>query len=42
MSRHLRVERAVESGLCRELVLVDQPAEQVTAAKAIEIDHVGR
>src|SRR6266511_2751485 len=29
------------SGLCRELVLVDQPAEQVTAAQAIEVDHVG-
>ena len=32
MSRGLRLERAVESGLRRELVLVDQPAEQVTAA----------
>src|SRR6266545_2926862 len=29
------------SGLRRELVLVDQPAEQVTAAQAIEVDHVG-
>ena len=32
MSRGLCLERAVESGLRRELVLVDQPAEQVTAA----------
>jgi hypothetical protein len=29
------------SGLRRELVLVDQPAEQVTAAYAMEVDHVG-
>ena len=29
------------SGLRRELVLVDQAAEQVTAAQAIEVDHVG-
>jgi hypothetical protein len=29
------------SGLRRELVLVDHPAEQVTAAQAIEVDHVG-
>jgi hypothetical protein len=28
------------SGLRRGLVLVDQPAEQVTAAQAIEVDHV--
>jgi hypothetical protein len=29
------------SGLRRELILVEDPAEQVTAAQAIEDDHVG-
>jgi hypothetical protein len=27
--------------LCGELVFVDQPAEEVTAADAVELDHVG-
>ena len=27
--------------LCRELVFVDQAAEQVTAADAIKLDHIG-
>jgi hypothetical protein len=31
-SRFWRVETRARLGLCRELVLVDQPAEQVTAA----------
>jgi hypothetical protein len=26
---------------CCEAVFVDQPAEQVTTAQAIEVDHVG-
>jgi hypothetical protein len=40
-SRLWRVETRARSRLRRELVLVDQPAEQVTAAYAIEVDHVG-
>jgi len=31
-SRLWRVDPRARSGLCRELVFVDQPAEQVTAA----------
>jgi ABC-type uncharacterized transport system ATPase subunit len=33
--------RCVRLRLRRELVLVDQPAEQVTTPQAIELDHVG-
>src|SRR5262249_59378950 len=32
--------RRARSGLRRELVVVDQPAEHVTAADAIKIDHL--
>src|SRR5262249_27010914 len=40
-ARHSRVDAPPEWGLRPELVLVDQPAEHVAAASAIEIDHVG-
>ncbi len=41
-ARDSRVERSLlDRGLRRELILVDEPAEQVTAAQAIEDDHVG-
>src|SRR6266511_4153039 len=34
-------KESARSGLRRELILVDEPAQQVTAAQAIEDDHVG-
>lgn len=33
-------DRTNRRGLCHETVLVDQPAESVAAADAIEIDHL--
>ena len=40
MARDSPVDAACSTGLRRELVLVDQPAEQVKATHAIEVDHV--
>jgi hypothetical protein len=34
-------KESARSRLRRELILVDEPAQQVTAAQAIEDDHVG-